>query len=117
MGRYIFCEQRSFMNCFKVFIPSMVGVIIIISSYFMESMLNSNIEADKHLTSNIAMLLEKQNIEDGAAELINSSVNSLMENNHLLLLQYTDVIWSIGLGFLLWFFPYDVVFRVREKKI
>jgi hypothetical protein len=105
------------MNCFKVFIPSMVGVIIIISSYFMESMLNSNIEADKHLTSNIAMLLEKQNIEDGAAELINSSVNSLMENNHLLLLQYTDVIWSIGLGFLLWFFPYDVVFRVREKKI
>jgi hypothetical protein len=105
------------MNRFKVFIPSMVGVIIIISSYFMESMLNSNIEADKHLTSNIAMLLEKQNIEDGAAELINSSVNSLMENNHLLLLQYTDVIWSIGLGFLLWFFPYDVVFRVREKKI
>ena len=105
------------MNRFKVFIPSVVGVIIIISSYFIESMLNKNIEADKFLASNIAALLEKQNIEDGATELINSSVNSLMENNHLLLLQYTDIIWSIGLFFLLWFFPYDVVFRIREKKI
>ncbi len=104
------------MNRFKVFIPTLVGVIIVISSYLLASMLDSNIEADKHLASNIAMLLEHQKVESGAIKLINSSIHSLMENNHLLLLQLVRVIGSIGLALILLLFPYNVIFRVGKKK-
>jgi len=105
------------MNRLKVFIPSIIGIIIFISSFFVTSMLDSNIEADKHLVSNIEMLLDHQTIDSGAEKLINGSVHSLMENNHLLLLQLANVISVIGLGLLLLLFPYSVAFRFGKKKI
>ena len=48
---------------FKLFIPSLVGVMIMLFSYYMESTLESNFESDKYLASKISTLLEQQKIE------------------------------------------------------
>ena len=102
---------------FKLFIPSLVGVMIMLFSYYMESTLESNFESDKYLASKISTLLEQQKIEKKTEELINVSVNSLLKGNHSLLLKSLDFIWATGFAFMLWLFPYHAFFRLSNKKI
>jgi len=102
------------MNNIKSFFPVFIGLLISGASYFMESLIASNVEADKELSSKIAMLIESQNIEPAASKLLNSSVNSLLENNHALLFQTVDIVWAIGLGIILLLFPYHLVFGLRK---
>ncbi|MGK0268586.1 MAG: hypothetical protein ACI8Y3_001203, partial [Paraglaciecola sp.] len=45
------------------------------------------------------------------------SFNSLLENNHSLLIKSIDLIWAIGFAFMLWLFPYHVVLRTKKQNI
>jgi len=102
------------MSNIKSFFPAFIGLIIIGASYFMESQISANVEADKELSSKIAMLIKNQNIESEASKLLNGSVNSLLENNHALLFQTIDFVWAIGLGTILLLFPYHLVIGLRK---
>ncbi|WP_206486573.1 hypothetical protein [Thalassotalea sp. G2M2-11] len=102
------------MSNIKSFFPAFIGLIIFGASYFMESLISANVEADKELSSKIAMLIENQNIEPEASKLLYGSVNSLLENNHALLFQTVDIVWAIGLGIILLLFPYHSVFCSRK---
>ena len=93
------------MSRIKLFVPSILGVLIMISSYYFEFKLESNFESDKKLASSISLVLKQQDIEEDAEILINNSVNALLEDNHELLLKSLDFIWALGLGLLVWFFP------------
>ena len=104
------------MTNFKLFIPSLVGVVIMFFSYHMESRLVSNFEIDKHLLSKISQLVERQKIESSVQQLINNSFDSVLENNHSLLLKSINLIWVLGLAFMLWLFPYHVVLQKYKKK-
>lgn len=95
----------------------MIGVMIMIFSYHMETTLKSNFEIDRYLASKISILVEHQKIEAKAEELINVSFNSLLENNHSMLLKSMDLIWVLGLAFMMWLFPYHVVLRMGKNKI
>jgi hypothetical protein len=105
------------MTRFRIFIPSLIGVMIMLFSYYMESTLESNFESDRYLASKISTLLEHQKMESKTEELINVSVNSLLESNHSLLLRSLDFIWATGFAFMLWLFPYHAVLRSSNKKI
>jgi hypothetical protein len=105
------------MSKLKLFIPSMIGVMIMFFSYHIETTLESNFKIDRHLASQISVLVESQKIEANAEELINVSFNSLLENNHSLLLKSIDLIWVLGFAFMLWLFPYHIVLRTDKFKI
>lgn len=102
---------------FKLFIPSIIGIMIMIFAYHMETTLESNFEIDKYLASKISTLVEHQKIETKAEQLINISLNSLLENNHSLLIKSIDLIWAIGFAFMLWLFPYHVVLRTNKENL
>jgi hypothetical protein len=87
-----------------------------IFSYHIETTLESNFKIDRHLVSQISYLVENQKIDANSQELINVSVNSLLENNHSLLLRSIDLIWVLGFAFMMWLFPYHVFLRTDKFK-
>ena len=99
---------------FKLFIPSIIGVVIMIFSHNMETTLESNFEIDRYLASKISTLVAHQKIDNQTEELITVSFNSLLENNHSLLLKSIDLIWVLGLAFIMCLFPYHVL-RIDRK--
>lgn len=99
---------------FKLFIPSIIGVVIMIFSHNMETTLESNFEIDRYLASKISTLVAHQKIDNKTEELITVSFNSLLENNHSLLLKSINLIWVLGLALMMCLFPYHVL-RIDRK--
>ena len=97
------------MSSIKLFFPALIGLLLVAISYYLRTLVAANIEADKYLASKIALFADRQNLESEATELLNSSVNTLLENNHALLNQTIDLMWVFGLMIILLLFPYRVL--------
>ena len=97
------------MNRIKLFFPAFLGFLLVAISYYLRTLVVANIEADKYLASKIALFADRQNLESGAIELLNGSVNTLLENNHALLNQTIDLMWVFGLLIMLLLFPYRIL--------
>jgi hypothetical protein len=98
------------MSRIKLFFPALIGLLLVSISYYLRTLVAANIEADKYLASKIALFADRQNLEIGATELLNGSVNTLLENNHALLNQTIDLMCFFGLIIILLLFPYRVLF-------
>jgi hypothetical protein len=89
-----------------------------ISAHWVSSLVclrfEQNVLSDSKLIENIYQLLKHQQVDDEASGLITEAINSMMGNNHALLLESFDVIWAIGLAIILWSFPYKVIFGTDE---
>jgi hypothetical protein len=97
------------MNRIKLFFPAFLGFLLVAISYYLRTLVVANIEADKYLASKIALFADRQNLESRAIELLNGSVNTLLENNHALLNQTIDLMWVFGLIIMLLLFPYRIL--------
>ncbi|MGK0343269.1 MAG: hypothetical protein ACJAXW_003827 [Candidatus Azotimanducaceae bacterium] len=102
------------MKQLKMFFPTLCGLIVVVFSYFMEWQFEQNVLSDSKFTENIYQLLKHQQVDDEASGLITEAMNSMVANNHALLLESLDFIWAIGLAIILWSFPYKVIFRTDE---
>ena len=97
------------MNRIKLFFPAFIGFLLVAISYYLRTLVVANIEADKYLASKIVLFADRQNLENEAIELLNGSVNTLLENNHALLNQTIDLMWVFGLVIILLLFPYRIL--------
>jgi hypothetical protein len=97
------------MNRIKLFFPAFIGFLLVAISYYLRTLVVANIEADKYLASKISLFADRQNLESEAIELLNGSVNTLLENNHALLNQTIDLMWVLGLIIMLLLFPYRIL--------
>ena len=108
---------RRYMSQLKLFIPMLLGIVIVLFSYYLGSILDSIIESNKYVASQISTVLQQQEVEEKTGYIINDSVNSLLEINHSLLLHALNFIRAIGFALTLWFFPYHAISLFIEKKI
>jgi hypothetical protein len=58
VSSYVFSHKTCCMLKLKLFISSMLGVMSMIFSYYIETTLESNFKIDRHIASQISVLVE-----------------------------------------------------------